>query len=52
MKPVVTVLFVLLMGLAGCGPKPYYQTAEGRKKQKYYNSIQFGGRTTSELKRP
>ena len=26
------------------GSKPYYKTAEGKKKQKYYNDIQFGGR--------
>ena len=37
------ILFVLLLLLVGCGiQKPQYQTKEGRIKQKYYNSIQFG----------
>jgi hypothetical protein len=37
---------------ASCGPKPYYQTREGKKKQKYYNEIQFGGKSASEMKKP
>ena len=38
--------FVLLVAAAlmiACGPKPYYKTAEGKKKQRYYNNLQFGG---------
>jgi hypothetical protein len=32
-----------LIILSSCaGPKSYYQTAEGKRKQKYYNAIQFG----------
>ncbi|HZX73650.1 MAG TPA: hypothetical protein VFE57_04465 [Cyclobacteriaceae bacterium] len=27
---------------SGCGPKAYYKTGEGKKKQKYYNDIQYG----------
>jgi ABC-type oligopeptide transport system substrate-binding subunit len=37
--------------LAACGPKPYYKTSEGKKKQKYYNDIQFGGKSASELRK-
>lgn len=41
----------MLFALAACSPKPYYKTAKGKKKQKYYNDIQFGGKSASELKR-
>jgi hypothetical protein len=53
MKYKVTVI-ALLAGFmfASCGPKPYYQTREGKKKQKYYNDIQFGGKSASEMKKP
>ena len=27
--------------LASCGPKPQYKTAEGKRKLKYYNDIQY-----------
>lgn len=39
--------FVLLVSfvLSSCASnKPYYKTSEGKRKQKYYNDIQFGGR--------
>ncbi|HTF19901.1 MAG TPA: hypothetical protein VK658_17635 [Chryseolinea sp.] len=52
MRLYLTLFFVLACCLAACGPKPYYKTAKGKKKQKYYNSIQYGGRSTSEMKRP
>ena len=48
--PVVALLAVFVM--VSCGPKPYYQTREGKKKQKYYNEIQFGGKKASEMKKP
>lgn len=53
MKYKVTVI-ALLGGFmfTSCGPKPYYQTREGKKKQKYYNEIQFGGKSASEMKKP
>jgi hypothetical protein len=50
-KILVTVLLAAIF-LTACGPKPYYQTREGKKKQKYYNEIQFGGKSASEMKRP
>ncbi len=30
--------------------KPYYQTLEGKKKQKYYNDIQFGANKHPKMK--
>jgi len=42
MKYILSVVIFLII-CSACGPKPYYKTAEGRKKQKYYNKIQFGG---------
>ncbi len=35
--------FALLMGIlfSSCAPKPQYKTAEGKKKLKYYNDIQY-----------
>lgn len=38
-------LAIVLVGailLGACGPKPYYKTKEGKRKQKYYNAVQFG----------
>lgn len=38
--------------LSACStPKPYYKTATGKKKQKYYNEIQFGGKSASTMKK-
>jgi hypothetical protein len=38
-------LVILSIILGSCASsKPYYKTAEGKKKQKYYNDIQFGGK--------
>ena len=50
MKRVVVIVLLLVFALAACGPKPYYKTAKGKKKQKYYNEIQFGGKSASEMK--
>ena len=45
MKKVFSVLLIASVILSACaGSKPYYKTAEGKRKQKYYNDIQFGGR--------
>jgi hypothetical protein len=50
MKKVVG--FVILVAILGaCGPKPYYKTAEGKRKQKYYNDIQFGGKSAATMKK-
>ena len=37
-------LVVAIISSSCASGKPYYKTAEGKKKQKYYNDIQFGGR--------
>jgi hypothetical protein len=42
-----TIRTMVVVSLASCflwccGPKPYYETKEGKKKQKHYNKIQFG----------
>jgi hypothetical protein len=42
MKIRLITVTLLLMCFA-CGPKPAYKTAEGKRKQKYYNNLQFGG---------
>ncbi len=36
------VAFISGIIFSCASPKPYYKTAEGRKKTKYYNDIQFG----------
>lgn len=42
----------LILGilLSSCGPKPQYKTAEGKKKLKYYNDIQYN-RNKTDFKR-
>lgn len=42
MKRVAWMFVSALILLSACGPKPYYLTHEGKKKQRYYNSIQYG----------
>lgn len=45
MKKTLGFFLVFSFLLSACASsKPYYKTAEGKKKQKYYNDIQFGGR--------
>lgn len=41
---------VMALFLFSCGPKPYYQTSEGKKKQKYYNEIQYGKNPHPKMK--
>ena len=42
MKKFVVLFVSALVLFTGCGPKPAYKTANGKKKLKYYNAIQFG----------
>ena len=51
MKKYVGIGLILIIISACSMPKPYYKTAKGKKKQKYYNEIQFGGKSASEMKR-
>jgi hypothetical protein len=48
---IVVVIIAVLMSACG-SPKPYYKTRTGKKKQKYYNDIQYGGKSASEMKKP
>lgn len=52
MKKIVVVIALVGVILSGCSsPRPYYKTREGKKKQKYYNDIQFGGKSASQMKK-
>ena len=50
MKKVAAIVLLFVFVVSACGPKPYYKTAKGKKKTKYYNEIQFGGKSASEMK--
>lgn len=41
-KHVGIILLVLVVAVSCVSPKPYYETAEGKKKQKYYNDVFYG----------
>lgn len=47
---ILLIGLALIMILASCGPKPYYETRKGKKKQKYYNDIQYGGKSAADMK--
>jgi hypothetical protein len=51
MKRFIVIILALLIVSACRTPKPYYKTAKGKKKQKYYNEIQFGGKSASEMRK-
>jgi hypothetical protein len=51
MKKYLWTVLILVLVSACKMPKPYYETAKGKKKQKYYNDIQFGGKSASQMKR-
>ena len=51
MKKYIVVILALIILSACSTPKPYYKTAKGKKKQKYYNEIQFGGKSASEMRK-
>ena len=42
MKKIVGIFVVALVLFSACGPKPYYETSLGKKKQRFYNDIQYG----------
>lgn len=42
MKRFVLIGLALIMLAACATPKAYYETKEGKRKQKYYNDIQYG----------
>jgi hypothetical protein len=52
MKKLAGLLLVTSILFSACAAeKPYYKTAEGKRKQKYYNEIQFGGKSASTMKK-
>lgn len=47
----ILVCVSILIVLGSCAvEKPYYETQEGKKKQKYYNDIQFGRNANPKMK--
>jgi hypothetical protein len=42
MKRIILIGLAVVMFAACASPKAYYETKEGKRKQKYYNDIQFG----------
>jgi hypothetical protein len=53
MKRIAGIIIVVFIFVSACSsPKPYYKTAKGKKKKKYYNEIEFGGKSASTMKRP
>jgi len=53
MKKIVGLVVVISILLSACSShsKPYYKTAKGKKKQKYYNEIQYGGKSAATMKK-
>ncbi|MBS1951823.1 MAG: hypothetical protein OJF59_001524 [Cytophagales bacterium] len=49
-KGVVLFVAALIMLGACASPKPYYETSIGKKKLKYFNSIQFGQKERPKVK--
>jgi PBP1b-binding outer membrane lipoprotein LpoB len=45
MKRIMAIIVMGAIVLSSCSsPKPYYKTKAGKKKQKHYNALQFGGK--------
>ncbi|MFZ2907120.1 MAG: hypothetical protein WAZ98_13025 [Cyclobacteriaceae bacterium] len=43
MRRMIVMIVVALIVHSSCASeKPYYKTAEGKRKQRYYNALQFG----------
>ncbi|MBX2897767.1 MAG: hypothetical protein KF763_20160 [Cyclobacteriaceae bacterium] len=50
MKQLAFILVALITLSACAAPKPYYETKEGKRKQKYYNDIQYGRNAHPKMK--
>lgn len=48
----ICIVIAAILISACSSSKPYYKTRKGKKKQKYYNEIQYGGKSASEMKKP
>jgi len=42
MRKLVGLHLSAMISFGSCGPKPYYETHEEKKKLEHYNRIQFG----------
>jgi hypothetical protein len=50
MKKCVVPFVLALLIFSSCRvEKPYYQTSVGKKKQKYYNAIQYGAKNHPKM---
>jgi len=43
-------VMALIVFTSCASEKPYYKTAEGKRKQRYYNAIQFGQKNVPKPK--
>lgn len=51
MKRGIAFGMLVVILLTGCNTvKPYYETKEGKRKQKYYNDIQYGRNAHPKMK--
>jgi hypothetical protein len=51
MRRLISVLIVVVIILSSCtANKSYYQTREGKRKQKYYNAINLGQKNVPKPK--
>jgi hypothetical protein len=51
MKQKLALFTVAILILSACAtPKAYYETKEGKRKQKYYNDIQYGRNAHPKMK--
>ena len=42
MKNIIAIVFIALLAFSGCKAKYSFNSYEGKKKLKHYNSIQYG----------
>lgn len=52
MKKLAVMFVVALIIFTSCSPavRPYYETPIGKKKQDYYNKIQYGQKNHPKMK--
>ncbi len=51
MRRMISLFVMALLIASSCATeKAYYQTREGKKKQKYYNAIQYGQKNVPKPK--
>ena len=50
MRRLMLFVVALLILMSCSSEKPYYKTAEGKRKLKYYNAVQFGQKNVPKPK--